>query len=95
MPGLAVAELGRGLRLDDVVDPGAAAADVLLGGLDPLEPGDRVEHRARRARNALRVSEMAGILERDAERQRLSFGARLGQKLGHVDDIRLPVIFQM
>ena len=93
--GLSVAELRRGLRFDDVVDPGAAAADVLFGGLDPLEPGDRVEHRPRRARNALRVPEMAGILECDAERQRLSYGARLGQQLGHVDDVHLPVILQM
>ena len=35
---LAVAELARGLGLDDVVDPGRAAAEVLLGRLDDVEP---------------------------------------------------------
>src|SRR2546422_3744954 len=53
VPGLAVAELRRRARLDEVVDPGAAAARVLLGGLEALEACDRVEHRTRRARDAL------------------------------------------
>ena len=45
----------RGVRLDDVVDAGAAAADLLLGRLEPLELRDRVEHRARRGDDALRM----------------------------------------
>src|SRR5829696_764338 len=47
VPGLAVAEVRGRLGLDDVVDPGAAAADLLLGRLEALEAGDRVEQRAR------------------------------------------------
>jgi hypothetical protein len=37
---LAVAELSGGGGLGDVVDPGAAATDVLLGGLDHRQPWD-------------------------------------------------------
>ena len=47
---LAVAERARRLRLDEVVDAGAAAAELLLGRLDELEPGDRAEQRTRLAR---------------------------------------------
>src|SRR2546423_71047 len=79
--------LGGDTRLDDVVDPGAAAADVLLRGLQSLEPGNRIEHRARRCRHALRVPEVARVLERDAERQRPPLGTRLAQQLRDVDDV--------
>jgi len=58
MSRFAVAELGRRRSLDDVVDAGAAAADVLLRGLEPLEPGDRVEHRARCTGDALRMAQV-------------------------------------
>src|SRR3972149_4914253 len=47
VPRLAVAELARRLRLYEVVDAGAAAAQLLLGGLGEVEAGDRPEHRAR------------------------------------------------
>src|SRR5438067_10913 len=64
---LAVAELARCLRLREVVDAGAAAADLLLSRLDKLEPGDRPEQRARLQRDALRVLQVARVLERDAQ----------------------------
>ena len=54
--GLAVAELARGLGLHDVVDPGRAAADVLLGGLDDLE---------RRECGRATLARPAAALERD------------------------------
>ncbi len=41
--GLALAQLARGLRLRDVVDPRGPAAEILLGGLDDLEAGDPAE----------------------------------------------------
>ncbi len=42
---LAVAELAGGVGLHDVVDPGRSAAEILLGGLGDLEPGDAAERR--------------------------------------------------
>ena len=47
--GLALAEVGRGLRLDEVVDTGAAAADRGLGDLDEPTPGSRAGRLAARA----------------------------------------------
>ncbi len=41
--GLALAQLAGGLRLRDVVDARRPAAEILLGGLDDLEPGDATE----------------------------------------------------
>src|SRR2546423_9432647 len=64
--GLALAERARRLRLDEVVDAGAAAADLLLGRLDELEAGDRAKQLARLGADALGVREVAGVLERDA-----------------------------
>ena len=49
---LALAELGRRLRLHEVVDAGAAAAEVLLGRLEAPQARDRVEHRPRLARRS-------------------------------------------
>ena len=61
-PSLAVAELAGCLGLDDVVDPGRAAAEVLFCGLDDLEPGNARERRVRGERKPLRVAEMARVL---------------------------------
>jgi hypothetical protein len=69
MRGLPVTELSCRLRLDDVVDPGRAATEVLLGGLDDLEAGDAGERRARRERKPLGVAEVARVLERHAHGQ--------------------------
>ena len=69
--GLAVAELLRGVRLDEVVDAGAAAAQLLLGRLDELELRDRAQQRPRLGAHALRVAEVAGLLVGDAQRQRV------------------------
>src|SRR5918996_6016433 len=60
---LAVAELARGLRLEEVVDPRAPAADLLVGRLGELEARNRGQHRPRRRADALSVREMARILE--------------------------------
>src|SRR3954466_9045017 len=51
--GLALAELGRGFRLHEVVDPGRAAADLPLVRLDQLEAGNRTQELARRRAPAL------------------------------------------
>ena len=84
--GLAVAQLARGLRLRDVVDPGRPAAEILLGGLDDLEAGDPAERRARGEREALGVPEVAGVLQRHLHRQRMPgrAGRRLAEKLPDV-----------
>ena len=71
--------------LGDVVDAGAAAADVLLGGLDHRQPGDAPQRDGGRERQPLRVPEMARVLhrhlqvERVARRPRLDLGEELAQ----------------
>ena len=62
MSRFAVAELAGCLGLDDVVDPGRAAAEVLFCGLDDLEPGNARERRVRREGKPLRVAKMARVL---------------------------------
>ena len=86
MRGLALAQLARGLRLRDVVDPRRPAAEILLGGLDDLEAGDPAERRARREREPLGVPEVAGVLQRHLHRQRMPGRARrrLAEKLPDV-----------
>ena len=84
---LPLAELRGGLGLDEVVDPGAPAADRLLGRLDELEARDRAEQRARRVADPLRVAEVAGVLVGDPQRELVPLGARLelGEQLVDVD----------
>jgi len=55
---LAVTERPRRVGLDEVVDPGAAAAQLLLGGLDELEARDRAQQRAGLLAHALGVTEV-------------------------------------
>ena len=64
------AQLGRRLGLDQVVDPGRAAADLPLGRLDQLELGDRAQQLARLLPHALGVGEVAGVVVGDPQRQR-------------------------
>ena len=72
---LPLAQLARGGRLDDVVDPSAAAADVLLARLDDLQRGIAAQRRAVRGRQRLRVPQMARVLVGDPQR-RADAGAR-------------------
>ena len=95
MPGLAVAELRRGSGLHDVVDPGAAAADVLLRRLEPLEARDRVEHRARRARRRPAHGEDGTNPGTRRAAAAASAPPAAPQQLGDVDDVRHAVILQM
>ncbi len=105
---LAVAELAGRVGLDDVVDPGGAAAQVLLRRLDYLEPRNPAQRRERRERQALRVPEVAGVLERDRCRQRVPRRPReclgeqfadvahlLGEALGSVVAEQPAELFQM
>src|SRR5438067_13103333 len=82
----ATAKLARGFRLHDVVDPGAAAANRLLCGLAALELRYLREDRPRLLGHALRVGEVARVLERDRQRQRVTLGAglELGAQLRRV-----------
>ena len=86
---LAVTELSSGVRLDDVVDPGRSAAEILLGGLDHFEVGDAPKRRERRDGQALSVSEVARILQRDRAGQRVArrAGRRLGEELADVANL--------
>ena len=85
----------RGLGLDDVVDAGAAAADLLLGRLEQRQAGDRA--RARRAarlrrRCACRRWHESWNATRSASGCRSARGAGAGsrEQLRDVDDVREP-----
>ena len=64
---LPVAEVACCLRLDDVVDPGRTAADVLLGRLDDPQAGDPAEERQPGRREPLCMSQVAGVLVGDGQ----------------------------
>ena len=84
--GLARAELRRGLRLDEVVDAGRAAAQLPLGRLEQLEAGDRAQQARGCCAHLLGVGEVAGVVVGDAQRQRMARRALvvLGEELVHV-----------
>ena len=85
-------------RLHEVVDAGAAAAELLLGGLEQVEAREsRCKRRARLGGDPLRVLQVARVLERDAELERVALGARrrVDEQLGDVDDVRDAVILQV
>src|SRR5687768_4599274 len=65
VPRFAGAELRRGLWLDQVVDPGAAAADLRFGWREQLHARDRLKHGARLGANALAVRKVAGVVVHD------------------------------
>ena len=90
---LPVAELARRLGLGDVVDPGRAAAEVLLGRLDDGEPGDPLEQRLPGGRQPLCVPEVAGVLVGDGELEWPEPGELdVPQCLGHVDRRERPLL---
>ena len=69
-----------GFGLHEVVDSGGAAADGGFGNLDEVETGDLREECAGLQGDALRVLEMAGIVEGDACGKRIALGA--GREFG-------------
>ena len=88
--GLALAQLGRGGRLDEVVDPRGAAAELPLGGLAQLELRDAVEQGAGLGADLLGVGEVAGVVVGDGHRQRMARRLRLElrEQLAHVAHLR-------
>ena len=94
---LPVAQLLRCVGPHDVVDAGAAATELLLARLDELDPRNRCEDGSWLRFDPLSVLQVARVLERDAERERLALrrSRRLGEKLRDVDDVRVEVILQM
>src|SRR3954454_24104529 len=82
--GLAVTELAGGLGVEDVVDPGRAAAQLGLRDLPQLEPRDRLEQPSWLGAHALGMGEVArvvvgdGHLERVAGRDRTELVEDLG-----------------
>lgn len=69
MRDFSVAELLRGLGLEQVVDARGAAAERGFGDLGDFKAGDLREQLARLLMDALRVAEVAGVVVGDAERQ--------------------------
>ena len=71
---LAVAQLRRRVRHDDVVDAGRAAADRRLGDVDDLEVRDRAQHRPGLGAHLLAVPEVAGVVVGHAGADRVPRG---------------------
>ncbi len=69
-------QLARDLGLEQVVDAGRAAAEVGVAELHEPEPRDGAQQRPRRLAHALAVGEVAGLVVRHRERQRVP---RLGE----------------
>ena len=93
--GLPIAELPCRLGLGDVVDPGGPATELLLGRLEHGEPGDALQHRTPGRGQALRVTEVTGVLVGDRELERVERRQlRCGERLGHVER-RHVVILQV
>ena len=65
---LSLAQLPRGLGLDEVVNPGRPAADRRLGHFDNLQAGDRRQHLPGLELNPLGVLEVTGVVVRDTQR---------------------------
>src|SRR6202022_4199059 len=87
---LAGADLVGARGLDQVVDARTAAALVALGDLQELEAGNAAQERPRLLANALRVREVAGIVVRHPQRDRVTGRRRAdpGEKLRDVPDLR-------
>src|SRR5262249_40290289 len=62
-------ELARGLRLQQVVHAGRAAARPAVAHLGEFQPGDRAEQIARLLADPLRVGQVTGVVVRGPDRQ--------------------------
>src|SRR5215213_3572731 len=87
---LALAELGRGLGLDHVVDTRRSAANLGLSDLLYVHPWYLLEGLARLLADPLRVRQVAGVMvgSRNGQRIPLRHGAKLLQELRDVADLR-------
>ena len=77
---LALADLVRALRLDEVVDAGAAAALLAIRNVHHLQPGDAPQESARLAADALAVREVTGVVVGDARRDRMTRRPRRAER---------------
>src|SRR3954451_8547124 len=86
---LAVAELAGRPWVENVVDAGGAAAQLRLGDLLELQPGDGIEQLARLGPDALGVCQMARVVVGDGQLERVPRrdGAELDQDLRDVADL--------
>src|SRR5579864_3995884 len=87
MSSLPLTQLGGGPGLDEVVDPGAAAADLGFGNRDQFEAGNALQERTRLLTDALGMSQVTGVVIDDPTRQRMAGRTRLTEfhdQLGHV-----------
>src|SRR6266550_9596070 len=88
---LALAKLRRRLRLYEIVDAGAPAADVRFGRRQQLDSGNRGEQLARLRANTLGMREVTRIVIDDARLDRMPRRARLAgfdQRFGDVAHLR-------
>lgn len=86
---LAVTQLVGGNRVEDVVDPGRAAAQRGAGDLPDRHAGDRAQQLSGLVSDALRVAEVAGIVVGDGQLEGVPGRHRpqLDEQLGDVPDL--------
>ena len=87
---LPLSQLPRRLRLNQVVDPGAAAAQVLFGERQQLDARNLLQQIARLLADALGVGEVAGVVVGDAQVQRVARRARLAELDQQLVDVAHP-----
>ena len=84
-------ELRRGPGLNEVVDAGAAAADLGFSGRQQLDAGNRLKQRTRLGAHTLPVRQVTGVVIDDPRANRLPRCARFTkfrQHLGNVAHLR-------
>jgi len=72
----AVAEGSGCIGLNEIVNAGGAAADGSFGNFEEVDAGNGCEKLARLRVDALRMIEVAGVVEGNAGTERMTFGAR-------------------
>src|SRR5258705_13603795 len=81
---LAVAKLHRRLRLDEIVDARAAAADLRFQRREQFDAGNRRQQRARLRLDALRVREVTRVVVDDTRLYWMALRARLADLRQHL-----------
>src|SRR5207245_1173412 len=81
---LSLDELARDLRLQEIVDARAAAAEIAFAELDEPKSWDPTEQRARLLPDALTVRQMARVVVGDGDLEWSKRQIGVGEHLAHV-----------
>jgi hypothetical protein len=87
MPHLAVENLGRQFGMEQVIDPGTAAAPVGFLHIEELQAGNSLEQAARFVLHPLSMQQMTRVVVGDAQGE-LPQGAAEGEAVEELADIQ-------